>query len=417
MCFVSLVFEILYTMQFSYKAKNKEGTTTEGVIEASDKFVAAKQLRTQGLVPISIIGAKRSGAIKIPFVDSLFGRVKLHEKIIFARNLSGMLSAGLSLYRALTVLEKQTKNEKFKSVLTVLIKEIDQGGTLSEGMEKFPAIFSTLFVSMIRAGEESGGLSQSLKEIGQNLEKSYELNRKIKGALMYPSIIVSAIILIGILMMVFVVPTLTKTFKELNVELPASTRLIIFISDSLSNSPILTFGLLFLCIGGLVMILRMKGMKKYFDFLVLRLPVVGKIVKEINAARTARTLSSLLSAGVDMTKALTITKEVLQNRYYKAVLDISISHVQKGIALSTIYKERTDLYPVMVGEMMEVGEETGKLATMLEDIASFYEAEVDAKTKDLSTIIEPVLMVFIGGAVGFFAVSMITPMYSLVDTL
>ncbi len=404
-------------MQFSYKAKTQDGSSIDGTVEAPDKFAAAKQIRADGNTPISVFEVKAKGMKQISILSGFFDKIKLHEKIIFARNLSGMLSAGLSLYRALTVLEKQTKNEKFRKILGVLIKEIDKGGTLSEGMAKYPKVFSTLFVSMIRAGEESGSMSGSLNEIGQNLQKTYDLNKKIKGALMYPSIIICAIVLIGILMMIFVVPTLTATFKDLNVELPSSTRFIIFISDSLSKSPLLTFGILIVFVVGIVFLTKLKSFKKYLNFITIRLPVVGQIIKEVNSARTCRTLSSLLVAGVDMTKALTITEEVLQNDYYKKIVAKAIVDIQKGVALSAVFKERQDMYPVMVGEMMEVGEETGKLSNMLIDIAVFYETEVENKTKDLSTIIEPVLMVVIGGAVGFFAVSMISPMYSLMDTI
>ncbi|QQR76963.1 type II secretion system F family protein [Candidatus Nomurabacteria bacterium] len=405
-------------MKYTYKVKNKDGTEKKGEIEAPDKFSAAKSLRVDGAQPISISEAKvKKTGISVPFIDSIFNKIKLHEKIIFTRNLSGMLSAGLSLYRALVVLEKQTKNEKFRSILNSLIKDIDKGGTLSEGMSKYPKVFSTLFVSMVRAGEESGKMSDSLKEIGLNLQKTYDLNKKIKGAIMYPSIIVGAIFLIGIFMMIFVVPVLTSTFKELNIELPASTKFIIFISDSLSKSPLLTLGLVFLLFIGLFLLFKSKFFKKYFDLIIFHIPVVGEIVKEVNSARTARTLSSLLISGVDMTKGLIITGEVLQNKFYKDTMQKAVVDIQKGITLSSVFKERVNLYPIMVGEMIEVGEETGKLSNMLVDIAVFYESEVDNKTKDLSTIIEPVLMILIGAAVGFFAISMISPMYSLMDSI
>ncbi|MBP6855295.1 MAG: type II secretion system F family protein [Candidatus Pacebacteria bacterium] len=405
-------------MKYTYKLKTKEGVEKKGEIEAPDKFSAAKSLRVDGAQPISISEAKvKKTGISVPFIDSIFNKIKLHEKIIFTRNLSGMLSAGLSLYRALVVLEKQTKNEKFRSILNSLIKDIDKGGTLSEGMSKYPKVFSTLFVSMVRAGEESGKMSDSLKEIGLNLQKTYDLNKKIKGAIMYPSIIVGAIFLIGIFMMIFVVPVLTSTFKELNIELPASTKFIIFISDSLSKSPLLTLGLVFLLFIGLFLLFKSKFFKKYFDLIIFHIPVVGEIVKEVNSARTARTLSSLLISGVDMTKGLIITGEVLQNKFYKDTMQKAVVDIQKGITLSSVFKERVNLYPIMVGEMIEVGEETGKLSNMLVDIAVFYESEVDNKTKDLSTIIEPVLMILIGAAVGFFAISMISPMYSLMDSI
>jgi type IV pilus assembly protein PilC len=270
---------------------------------------------------------------------------------------------------------------------------------------------------MVKAGEESGALPAALLEVGSNLEKSYALNRKIKSALMYPSIIMCAIVIIGILMFVYVVPTLTKTFKELGVELPLSTRIVVGISDALSSHiGAVLIGLLVAGIGA-YFALKTERVKRMIDYLSIRIPVIGVLIQEVNAARTARTLSSLLSSGVSISRAIAITREVLQNVYYKHVLDEVARVVEKGEAMSSVLKSYPKLYPVMVGEMVEVGEETGKLSGMLVDVATFYENEVDAKTKDLSTIIEPVLMVFIGGAVGFFAVSMLSPMYNILDAI
>lgn len=403
-------------MKFKYKAQSTNGEVSEGVIDAPDKFTVARELREKGNTPISI-ELIEEGKSKSFLSFSLFSRVSLSEKIVFTNNLSGMLSAGLALTRALTVLEKQSKNEKLKSIITSLIDDINKGGTLSLGMSKFPKVFSGIFVSMVRSGEESGSLPKVLSEVGITLKKTYDLNKKIKGAMTYPTIIFSAMILIGILMMIYVVPTLTKTFKDIGSELPSSTKFIIWLSDTISQNVVLVFVVLFAAVFGFIYFSKLKFTKRYFDFIILRLPMIGNLVREINTARTARTLSSLLSSGVDLSKALTITEDVLQNVYYKKLIKDSIEAVEKGVALSVLFKEHTELYPVMMGEMMEVGEETGKLSIMLLDIANFYEEEVDNKTKDLSVIIEPVLMVFIGGAVGFFAVSMISPMYSVMDNI
>lgn len=405
-------------MKFHYLAQNKTGEEVEADAVAEDRISLMHDLKAKGLLPLTIVEEhKKFGEINIPIFDKIFNRIKLREKIIFTHNLSGMLHAGLSLYRALNVLEKQTKNKNFKDILIDLTKTIDSGGTMSEGIAKFPKVFSPLFVSMVKAGEESGSMTEALNEIGSNLQKSYDLNRKIKSALMYPSIIFIAIILIAVFMLMFVVPTLTATFKELNSELPASTQFVIFISDTVANHPFLFIGGLFIIFGGLYAFAKMKSMAKYFDYLVLKLPAIGEMAKELNSARTTRTLSSLLTARVDMTRALDITKEVVQNVYYKQIIQDATDAVQKGIPLSKVFKENVKYYPIMVGEMMEVGEETGKLGDMLIEIATFYEGEVDTKTKDLSTIIEPILMVFIGASVGFFAVSMITPMYSVMNNI
>jgi type IV pilus assembly protein PilC len=403
-------------MKFKYKIQTKTGEVVEGVKEAPDKFFLAREIREEGSTPLVIEEYKEKSKF-LSFKISFFKKVSLSEKVIFTNNLSGMLLAGLSLTRALAILEKQTTNDAFKKVLTSLVEDINKGNTLSDGMKKFPKVFSGIFISMVHSGEESGGLPKALQEVGLNLKKSYDLNKKIKSALMYPSIILCAIVLIGILMMIFVVPTLTKTFKDLGADLPGTTKFVIWLSDSISQHTIIFLLLLGAFITVLVLFAKLDATRKYFDYIILRLPVVGTIVKEVNTARTARTLSSLLVSGVDMSKALAITEEVLQNLYYKELIRNAIIAIEKGKVLSASFKENTKLYPVMMGEMIEVGEETGNLSKMLLDIAMFYESEVDNKTKDLSTIIEPVLMVFIGGAVGFFAISMITPIYSVMTNI
>ncbi len=401
-------------MKFKYKAQNKGGEMIEGVKESPDKFTLSRDLRNEGSTPIIIEEYKeRRFSLKM----NLFSRVSLSDKIMFTNNLSGMLSAGLPISRALVILEKQSTNHAFKKVLNELIDNISKGSSLSDGMKKFPKVFPGVFVPMVHSGEESGALPRVLSEIGQNLKKSYDLNKKIKGALTYPSVILSAMVLIGIFMMAYVVPTLTKTFKEMGSELPASTKFIIWLSDFISNNVILFLVIIIVFFFSLFMLTKLKVTKKYFDFLILRIPVLGKLVIEVNTARTARTLSSLLLSGLNISKALSITEEVLQNIYYKKIIAQSIVSIEKGFPISNSFKENTFLYPIMMSEMIEVGEETGNLSKMLIDVASFYENEVDNKTKNLSTIVEPVLMLIIGGAVGFFAVSMITPMYSVMSKI
>ncbi len=405
-------------MQFKFKAKQKDGKLFEGTREANDKFSLLSDLKDEGLTLLVVEPAEGSGLINfLKWLNETVITIGLHEKIIFARNLSAMISAGLALSRAIGILEKQTGNDKFRKILGALGKEIKDGGSLSGGLKRFPRVFSPLFVAIVHAGEESGGLSAALKEVAVHLDKSYVLIKKVRGALIYPAIIVVAIIIIGVLMLIFVVPTLTATFKELNVELPASTRFIIFISDLLANY---TFSFLFVVIAlsvSFFFALRTKRGAKYFDMAILRTPFVGNLVKEINSARTTRTLSSLLVAGVSVTQSFSITRDVLQNFYYKEALEEAVVKIEKGAPIAMVFKENTFLFPVMVGEMIEVGEETGKLSQMLLDIAVFYEDEVEAATKDLSTVIEPVLMVVIGAAVGFFAISMISPTYSLLENI
>lgn len=404
-------------MLFTYKAKLKNGEIFEGIMEATDRFALSHDLKSKGNTPISIT-EKKDHSFDFPgLLGRFFSRIKTEELIVFTKNLSGMLRAGLSLYRALSVLKKQTKNIKFDKILTSLSNEINAGGTLSSGLTKFPDIFSKLFVSMTKAGEESGNLAGALSEVGANLEKAHALTKKIRGALIYPGVILSAMVLIGVLMFAFVVPTLAGTFKELGVELPASTKFIIFLGNFFSEYLILSFALIIGSVVGIVSLLRANFMSKYIHYLIIRLPIVGNMSKELNTARTTRTMSSLLLSGVSITRAIEITEDVVQNVYYKKVLEKAREEIQKGALFSKAFEENPNLYPVMMTEMVQVGEETGKLSDMLLQIASFYEGEIENKTKNLSIIIEPVLMIFIGAAVGFFAISMISPLYSILDNI
>ena len=404
-------------MLFTYKAKLKNGEIFEGTMEATDRFSLSHELKSRGNTPISITEKRNNFFDFSSILGRIFSRVRTDEQIIFTKNLSGMLRAGLSLFRALSVLKKQTKNTTLNKILTSLSNEINAGGTLSSGLEKFPDVFSKLFISMTRAGEESGNLSGALSEIGINLEKSHSLTKKIRGALIYPGVILSAMVLIGVLMFAFVVPTLANTFKELGVQLPISTRFIIALGNFFSQYLILSFALIIGSVAGIISLARASFMEKYVDFIIIRLPIVGNLSKELNTARTTGTMSSLLLSGVSITRAIEITEDVVQNVYYKKILKEAKEEVEKGAPFSKVFEENPNLFPVMMSEMIQVGEETGKLSDMLLQVASFYEEEIENKTKNLSIVIEPVLMVVIGAAVGFFAISMISPLYSIMDNI
>jgi type IV pilus assembly protein PilC len=390
------------------------GEVHDTVIEAPDQMAIYNQLKEQNETLIS--AEETIGKERQPFLRMSFGgKVKLRDKIIFAKNLSSMIDAGLSMSRALMVIEKQTKQQKFKSIVSDITKSISQGHTLSESMKMHPDVFPTLMVSMVKAGEESGSLSQSLKSVSTQMESSYQLTRKVKGALMYPGIIMIAMVVIGFFMLTYVVPTLSSTFKELHVDLPLSTRIIIGLSDFLKAHIFLSLIIMVGAFLGARFALKTKKGMRFMDFMVLHIPLISAMTQQINAARTARTFSSLLTAGVDVVVAVRITKDVIQNSYYKSVLEVVEQKIEKGDPIATVFAQNEKLYPTFVSEMISVGEETGQLAQMLLGVAAYYETEVDQKTKDMSSIIEPFLMVFIGIVVGLFAISMIMPIYSLGD--
>lgn len=398
-------------MKFSYKSVDQSGHVEENVREADDQFALARDLKGEGKTLITAAEVK-AGATLAKF-NIAIGGVKLADKIAFAKNLAAMIDAGLAVSRALTVMERETKDKKFKEIIRNVGELVEKGSALSDALAKHPKTFSSLFVSMVRAGEESGKLGESLRIVADQMDRTYALKRKVRGALMYPTIIISVMILIGALMLIFVVPTLTATFTELGVELPITTRLVIAVSDFLKNNPLIFLGSIVLLVIGAIALARTKRGKRGFEWLILRMPIVGTLVEQANTARMARTFSSLLSSGVEVVSALSITGDVMQNSYYKDVFAEGGAQIQKGAQLSGIFAKYAKLFPPMVNEMVAVGEETGKLPAMLMQIATFFEGEVEQKTKDMSTIIEPILMVVIGVAVGFFAISMIMPIYSI----
>lgn len=397
-------------MEFKYKA-TKNGEEYENIVDLPDRFSVYRHIKKEGGAVVSVEEKNSSHGMKLS--GDIFETVSVSEKILFTRNLSVMIKSGLALSRALSVLERQTKNKKLKRTFIEVGTSVKKGSSFHEALSKFPKIFSKLLVSMVRAGEESGKLAGSLAIVGKQMERAYQLKKKIKGALIYPAIIVMAMGIIGVVMLVYVVPTLTKTFEELGVDLPRSTQAVIAVSDFLTNNTIAgVFIIVFLIIAGILGFRSKKG-KRIFDFVLLRIPVISNIVREVNSARTTRTLSSLLSSGVEVVNAISITKDVVQNSYYKEVLEQAQKDIQKGSPLSESFKKDEKIYPILVSEMIAVGEETGQLSEMLQQIAEFYEGEVEQKTKNISTIIEPFLMVFIGVVVGFFAISMVSPIYSI----
>jgi type IV pilus assembly protein PilC len=405
-------------MLFSYKAVRADGSEYEATVEAVDKFALFRDLHAKGETVVSVRekgGSKKSGA----FLSMSLGSrgTKMADRIMFAKNLSAMLKAGLPLARALLVLERQMTSKAWKPIFASLQDDLSKGVPLSAALAKFPKTFAPVFVSMVAAGQESGSLAEALSIIGGQLERAYQLSKKIKGAMMYPGIILTVMCAIGIMMFVFVLPKLTDTFKQFNVELPLATRMIIGSSDFVSaNIPLLGV-ILFVIIAALFVIPRTTLGKSLIDKMILKLPVIGAIAQEVNSARTARTLSSLLSSGVDVVSSMKITADVVQNVHYKKMLSRTAEDIQKGSTIQSLFMPRTDLYPSFVGEMIGVGEETGTLSKVLLEVATFYEGEVEQKTKDMSTIIEPVLMVVIGVGVGFFALAMIAPIYSLTSTI
>ncbi|HVU06547.1 MAG TPA: type II secretion system F family protein [Candidatus Paceibacterota bacterium] len=400
-------------MLFSYTAVRKDGTHYEDTLEAADKFALYKELHARGETVLSVSDKRSKPNALKRFASISLGGIKAEDRILFAKNLSAMIKAGLPLSRSLAVLDRQMNKKQWKGIIASLEDSLSKGSSFSQALAAFPKYFPPFLTSMVAVGEESGSLSQSLLIVADQLEKSHNLQKKVRGAMIYPAIILTVMAAIGVMMFVFVVPKLTATFASFNTELPLATRSVIAASDFFSHYWLIVLVALILVVLGVYALAKTAGGKRAIHKLILKLPITGKIAVNINTARTARTLSSMLASGVDVVAALRITGDVVQNIHYRAMLQKAADDIQKGSTLQSLFVSREDIYPAFIAEMIGVGEETGTLSKTLLEVASFYEAEVEEKTKDMSTIIEPVLMVIIGIGVGFFALAMISPIYSL----
>lgn len=400
-------------MKFRANVRKEDGTEEERIIDAASRFAVYELVEKEGSAVTAIEEA--GGGIDLSkFTSFQIGSgVKMQERITFTKNLAAMLSAGLTLSRALSVIERQTTNKALKKIVIDLQNQVKEGSSFHEALALHMNVFSKLFIAMTKAGEESGTLSDALATVARQMDRSFTLQKKIQGAMIYPAVILVAIVIIGVLMLMFVVPTLSATFVSLNVELPMATKIIIAVSNFMKDNVFATLFVLFAVIGGGVAFIKSKPGSALVLWAALRIPVIGELVRETMSARAARALSSLLSSGVEMLTAISIAQEVVGAKMFADVLEEAGVRVKKGEPLSTAFANHPKLYPVFVADMIAVGEETGKVSDMLGQVAQYYEVDVEDRTKDLSTIIEPVLMLFIGLFVGVFAVSMMAPIYSL----
>ncbi len=401
-------------MKFRVSVETKEGLKETRTVEAPNRFGVYSQMEGEGVTVLEVAEDKK----KIDFGSMHFGTgIKTDEKITFTKNLSAMLGAGLTLSRALSVIERQTKNKALKTVVSSVEEKIKTGGSFHEALAEHRQVFSELFIAMTKAGEESGTIAESLKAVARQMDRAYSLQKKVKGAMIYPCIILSAILVIGVLMLMFVVPTLSATFESLGVQLPVATQIIVNLSDFMAAHAIIVILILIAFFGSIMAFVKSKFGSNVILFVALRIPVIGDLVRETMGARATRALSSLLSSGVEMLTAISIAGEVVGKNVFGKVLIEAQENVRKGEQLSVTFNKYPNLFPPFVADMILVGEETGKVADMLGQVAEYYEVDVEERTKDLSTIIEPMLMLVIGVFVGIFAISMIAPIYSLSDKI
>ena len=400
----------LFTKQveFKYTARNQTGTFVSGTVEADDRAGAVKALGGKGLAPVKLGSAGKGLGRDI----SLRRGVPLMEKVVFARQLATMMGAGLPLTSSLHILAKQTKNKKMSETISDLAADVESGMSLGSSLEEHPRIFNRIMVAMIKAGEVGGILDEVLDRLATQLEREHSIIAKIRGAMIYPAVIIIALIVMFIIMMTIVVPQLTNIFSDLGTELPIMTKIVIAISNLFTHYGLFTaIGFVALVVGWFRFIRTTSG-RHLWHRALLRIPVAGKMSQKLNVARFTRTLGALMSGGIPVVESLKIVSETSSNVLFKEELLKVADLVEGGVPISTALGESPH-YPELVKEMIGVGEETGELDAILQKLATFYDEEIDNMTKNMTSIIEPVLLLLIGGGVGFLVIAILLPIYSI----
>ncbi len=400
--------------EFAYDAINAQGLLTSGVVSAPDVGSAREQLQARGLLPSSL--AEKAAAGEDSF-GSMFKKVKPKSLQIFARQLATMIEAGVSVVAALVTLEEQTDDKYLKEVVGEVRADVESGMIFSRALGRHPKVFSRLFCAMVAAGESSGTLDTVLDRVATQIEKETKLRRRVKGAMMYPAVVLTFATIVLIFMLMFIVPVFQKVFDELNGQLPTPTRVIIAMSSALRGY----WFIIFPTIGLIVYVLRRlkrtpEGIRAW-DRFKLRVPMkIGDVVQKVALARVSRTLATLVAAGVDIITALDITAGTAGNWVLETALQRTSARVHDGVPISVPLAE-DDIFPPMVSQMVKIGEETGELDKMLSKIADFYEDEVDSSIAALTSIIEPLLMICVGAMVGTIVISMYLPMFKLLTLI
>lgn len=400
-------------MKITYKAIGTDGKIKTGVLDAKSVVEAAKYLKTKRLVPLVL---KEKSANPFDSFVAPFRGAKASDVLYFTQQLSSMLLSGLTLLQALSLLKDQIRNQAMGNVVTGVVTDIEEGASFSVALSKYPEVFSPIYISSVRAGEEAGILDKVLIRLADSLEKKEKLRATVKSALLYPAIVILGIIVVIIIMMIFVIPNIAVLYKDLDVELPLPTRIVIFLSDTFIYTwPLLIIGA-FVIPFGFNMWHRSKTGKLLFDKVILRLPVFGKLIKEGILAEFSRTMGVLIGSGTLVVDALNQSSQVTGNIYYQtAITDVS-RRVEKGVSIADAMKQSV-YFPAIVVQMVGIGEETGKVDEAFLKVSAYFDQEVDRTVKNLTTAMEPIIMVILGLGVGFLVFAIIAPIYNLVSVI
>jgi type IV pilus assembly protein PilC len=399
---------------FQYVARTRQGKMITGRTEAADQSTVARMLREQGLIPTSIEAGSASAGRSPRGASGRRGSIKIEDMVIMSRQFSTMIRAGLPLLEVLNILGEQAEKRAMRIILKQVERDVETGSSLTESIQKHPRLFNTFYVSMVKAGEASGMLDTILDQVAGYLEKVASIQRKVKSAVMYPAIVSIIAILITVFLLVKVVPVFRDIFAQLDGELPMVTRICVAISEAISNHFLMVaLGLIGAGIG-IWQAGKTRAGRKFIDAFKLKMPIFGPLFLKVAVARFTRTLGVLIRSGVNILNALDIVAKTANNSVIEAAVMKTRASIQSGETISAPLRE-SEVFPPMVVRMIDVGERTGALESMLTKIADFYEDQVDAAVAGLTALIEPLLIVFLGLLVGFIAVAMFLPLFKMVE--
>ncbi|MCL6518594.1 MAG: type II secretion system F family protein [Armatimonadetes bacterium] len=399
---------------FAYTIRDATGTIRQGISEGESEAAVARSLQERGY---TVMKVQRTKASKPKSAGMGFGRVKLTDLAIFCRQFSTMIDAGVSLVRCLSVLAEQTQSPKLRRIIADIEAQVQGGETLSKAMSKYPNVFSNLFIGLVRAGEVGGALEESLQRLSTFLEKDLELRRKVKSAMTYPTIVVVVALIIVIGLVTFVLPKFMDLFKDLGVkEMPITTLMLMNFSHFLTTKWYIMLGCLLAFFAAFRLFVKTRVGRRIYDRIKLKAPVFGKLNHKICLSRFSRTLATLLISGVPILQAMETVAGTVANEIIGDAILEARSRIREGDRIGEPL-QKSKMFPPMVVQMISIGEESGALDQMLGKIADFYENEVDAALQSLTASIEPVMIVFLGGAVGFIVISMFMPLITVIGNL
>lgn len=400
---------------FTYDAINAAGRTIRGKVEAENEQIVISKLHEQQLHVVSVNAGKSAGGIGTA-LTARTQKVRLQSIVVFSRQFATMINAGISIIKCLDILEGQTKDDALKAVINQVRKDVKGGLSLTDAVSKHPNVFSKLYTNMIKAAEIGGILDVILERLAGFLEKELEIKQKVKSAMMYPAIVLVFAFLIVVALFIFVLPRFKDIFSSMNVDMPPTTQFLFDASDFMIHYWWIIIGIVIACVVAIRQYGKTPQGRRQIDLLKLRAPVMGDLVLKISVSRFARTFGTLVASGVPMMRSLEIIGETSGNSVLAEAINNARSSIREGQKISMPLAQ-SGLFPAMVTHMIDVGEETGRLSEMLTKVSDFYDQEVDATIKGLTSLIEPMLIVFMGVVVGFIAISVMSPIFKLVSSI